>query len=68
MKEELEQHNFQKMNVANHYNLKHKIHGFYMKERKKAYDHWPLNDEEPFRNVSNKVEMKKIRARLQEHA
>jgi len=39
-----------------------------MKERKRAYEHKPLVNEEPFRNVSNEAELKNIRARLQEQA
>lgn len=68
MKEELEKYHFKKMNVADHYDPKYKIHSFYMKEHKKAYEHKPLGDEELFKNVSNEVEMKKIRAILQDEA
>lgn len=56
------------MNSTSQHDPKHKIHSYYMKERKRAYDHKPLVDEEPFKNVSNKAELKKIRARLQEQA
>jgi len=68
MKEELERFNFKKMLVANHYDPKHMIHQFYMKERKKAYEHKPLREEEPFRNVSNEGEMKKIRDMMHKNA
>lgn len=46
MKEELEKYHFRKMNVVDHYDPEHKIHSFYMKERKRAYEHKPLGDEE----------------------
>ena len=46
MKEKLERFNFKKMTAANHYDPKYKIHGFYMKERKRAYEHTPLRGEE----------------------
>lgn len=48
---ELEKFSFKKMVAASHYDPKHKIHGFYMKERKRAYQHRPFRGEEPFRNV-----------------
>lgn len=41
------------MNSINHYDPEHKIHNFYMKERKRAYEHKPLGDEELFKNVSS---------------
>lgn len=47
------------MPSASHYDPNHKIHDFYMKERKKAYEHRSLNEEEPFRNVVNEYELKR---------
>lgn len=54
------------MNLASYYDPEHKIHSFYMKEIKMAYEHRPLTEKEPFRNVSNEVELKKIHGRMQE--
>jgi len=47
--------NFQKLPSVSHYDPDHKIHDFYIKERKKAYEHKPLREEEPFQNVVNEV-------------
>lgn len=68
MKEELEKFNLNKMTVASHYDPEHKIHDFYIKERKRAYEHWPLRGEKPFRNISSEEEMKKVHAKMQEAA
>jgi len=68
MIEKLGRYNFNKMPAASHYDPEHKIRGFYMKERKRVYEHRPLRDEEPFQNVSNEVEIRKIRAKIQEEA
>lgn len=47
MKEELERYGFEKINIVDRYDLEHRIHGFYMKERKRAYEHKQLLEEEP---------------------
>lgn len=67
MKEELAQYGFEKISIVAHYDPEHRIHGFYMKERKKAYEHRPLIEEEPYRNVSSEAKMKKIHVKVQEH-
>ena len=64
MAEELSRYGFQKMPGVTHYDLNHRIHEFYMKERKRPYAHRPLSDEEPFRNVVNESELKKIHIRV----
>jgi len=63
MTEELRRYGFQKMPSVTHYDPNHKIHEFFM-ERKRPYAHQPLSDEEPFRNVVNESELKKIRIRV----
>lgn len=68
MIEELGKYNFKKMPAASHYDPEHRIHDFYMNERKRAYEHRPLRDEEPFWNVNSEVEVKKICAKMQEEA
>ena len=42
MAEELNRYDFQKMPGVTHYDPDHRIHEFYMKERKRAYEHKPL--------------------------
>jgi len=37
-----------------------------MKERKRAYEHKPLLEEESYKNVSSKVELKRICVKVQE--
>jgi len=68
MKEELVRYNFKKMPAADHYDLDHRMHKFFMKEREKPYEHKPLEEEEPFRNVSKEVEMRKIHERMHKDA
>lgn len=67
MKEDLGKFNFKKMLAASHYDPEHKIQDFYM-ERKRAYEHKPLKEEKPSRNIPNEVEMKKICAKVHEEA
>jgi len=45
MKEELAKYTFRKMPAADHYDPDHRMHSFFMKERKKPYEHKPLVDE-----------------------
>lgn len=66
MKEELARYEFEKISATAHYDPEHKIHGFHMKERKRAYEHRPLIEEKPYKNVSSEAELKKIRAKVQE--
>lgn len=58
---------FNKIDAAEQYDLEHRIYGFYMKERKRAYEHKPLMEEKSYRNLSSKAELKRIRAKVQEH-
>lgn len=62
MKEELKLYCFGKMDKVEHYDPDHKIHTFYMKERKRGYNHKSLGDEEMLRNVSSEAEVKRIHA------
>lgn len=68
MIDELGRYKFEKMSATNHYEPKHWLHNFYMKERKRVYEHRPFRDEELFRNVGTKVEVNKIHAKMQEEA
>lgn len=64
MTNELRTFGFQKMPDVTHYDPDHRIHDFYMKERKRAYVHKLLSEEEPFRNVVNES---KLKIRLKVH-
>jgi len=64
MKEELAKFNFRKLSITNHYDMNHKMHLIFMMERKKPYEHKSLIDEEPFWNINNEIEIKKIKERV----
>lgn len=54
-KEELDIFGFEKINTVEQYDLEHRIHDFYMKKRKRAYEHKSLLEEELYMNVSSEA-------------